>query len=770
MDSPSPVPARPTPPAIAQSVASRALLALARDLTRNRLVDALAAAVLKADDDLFHAADRAGNGAEQQKLLDAMIHLRNARKTIPSGFAQAFVDVFELRLNSRAEEALAMTRPMLLADLSIVETNAMEDGLVVTELARGAKNAIEPDAMHAVRVRVGFLMGEEPLDDRRNPVAPEAIYEALRRATSGIPGEPPVRRAILAILQPYVNAAITPLYTEVNQLFIERQIVPVIKRELERSHGSMSATQAMRLGNLTPTAGATPAAGANGGGGGGAAVSVTQALNLANLMTGLSGVPGQPLASAPTTAAPTPIEDLAAALGKALDSPAPARRAIARMLAEPARYDFQDAIDTPASPSLVHSLTRLQAGPGMAGSSEAFLAGIDPAIRSQAHPLDLLTVEFVSIVFEHILNDRSIPEPVKSVIARLQIVAVKAAILDRTFFAKREHPVRAMLDQIAAAALDPEIDCAEAGPFVIGLREIIGEVVTQFKEDLAVFTAASAQIQTLVAAIATERQSELNSSAHALEEKERAEIAHATALAEVRRRVMGPTPLYVREFLNGWWTRALSAAYSHDLAGDDSWTHRLGVIDALVWSVGPLNRNEIGQLATMLPLLMRNLQRGMAAIEMPEAARRAFFDELMMTHTSTIEGVKSLSRSQPVQVLSSGDLIGANGTPSVPLAPPEVEEGDPILDYFDHAVRALDRGTVLEFIENEKSVRAKLTWISPKRTILAFTSNAGSARQLSPTALAHALRNGLASIPEASEALMDRVVRSVVADATAAAA
>ena len=77
---------------------------------------------------------------------------------------------------------------------------------------------------------------------------------------------------------------------------------------------------------------------------------------------------------------------------------------------------------------------------------------------------------------------------------------------------------------------------------------------------------------------------------------------------------------------------------------------------------------------------------------------------------------------------------------------------------------------MLEFVENEKSVRAKLTWISPKRTILAFTSNAGSARQLSPTALAQALRSGLASIPEASEALMDRVVRNVVADATAAAA
>ncbi|MEO7404256.1 MAG: DUF1631 family protein [Burkholderiales bacterium] len=751
-------------------MASRALLALARDLARNRLVDALAAAVVKADDDLFRAADRAGTGGEQQKLLDAMIHLRNARKAIPSGFALAFVEVFELRINSRAEEALAMTRPMLLADLSIIETNAMEDGLAVTELARGAKNAIEPDAMHALRVRVGFLMGEDPLDDRRNPVAPEAIYEALRRATSGIPGEPPVRRAILAILQPYVNAAITPIYNEINQLLVERGIVPVIKRELERSHGSMSATQAMRLGNLpSPPTGGGGGTGAGGESRGNAAGNVTQALNLANLMTGLSGRPGHPLASAPTAAAPTPMEDLAAALGKALDSPAPARRAIVRMLAEPARYDFQEAIDTPASPGLVHSLTRLQAGPVTAGSSEAFLAGIDPAIRSQAHPLDLLTVEFVSIVFEHILNDRSIPETVKSVIARLQIVAVKAAILDRTFFAKREHPVRAILDQIATAALDPEIDCAESGPFIARLREIVGEVITQFNEDLAVFTAAGAQIQTLVAAIATERQSELNSSARALEEKERAEIAHATALAEVRRRVTGPTPLYVREFMNGWWTRALSAAYLHELAGDDSWTHRLGVVDALVWSVGPLSRNEIGQLATMLPLLMRNLQRGMAAIHMPEPARRAFFDELMKTHTSTIEGVKSLSRSQPVQVLLSGGADGVAQSASIDshAVPPEVLPGDPILDYFDHAVSALDRGTVLEFTEDQTTVRAKLTWISPKRTILAFTSNIGAARQLSPSALAQALRSGLASIPEASEALMDRVVRSVVGEATA---
>ena len=67
-----------------------------------------------------------------------------------------------------------------------------------------------------------------------------------------------------------------------------------------------------------------------------------------------------------------------------------------------------------------------------------------------------------------------------------------------------------------------------------------------------------------------------------------------------------------------------------------------------MWSVSPLKTGEIQQLASMLPTLMRSLLRGMNAIEMPADVRHGFFNQLMQTHTATINAAKAQAKSQGV--------------------------------------------------------------------------------------------------------------------------
>ena len=75
---------------------------------------------------------------------------------------------------------------------------------------------------------------------------------------------------------------------------------------------------------------------------------------------------------------------------------------------------------------------------------------------------------------------------------------------------------------------------------------------------------------------------------------------------------------------------------------------------------------------------------------------------------------------------------------------------------------ALERGAVIEFMDGAAAVRAKLSWVSPKQTILLFTSSAGGARKLAPKAFAELLRQQKARVIEVSEALMDRVVHAMM--------
>jgi hypothetical protein len=292
--------------------------------------------------------------------------------------------------------------------------------------------------------------------------------------------------------------------------------------------------------------------------------------------------------------------------------------------------------------------------------------------------------------------------------------------------------MRRFLDQVAEAAADPDVATDEQSKFLTGLRGIVDYLVHDFTDDLTVFTLAQETLERLIAEDAQRREKEIEPTTVELVRKEEAEIAHHTALAEIKRRATRKTPGFVREFLYHWWTKTLVDAYIKNREGDDSWTHRLGVVDALVWSVAPLRTAEIQQLASMLPTLMKSLLRGMNAIEMPPEARHAFFNQLMQAHTAAINAATNSGMDD---------------------------------DYWIHTAMALERGAVLEFDEGAATVRSKLSWVSPKQTILLFTASGSAARQLAPKVLAGLLRDNKARIVEGAEALMDRVVTAMVGTA-----
>ncbi len=751
-------PARPTGPAVKSgprpATESKALLSQCRDLARSKLSRIVTEAFDKVENDLFSAAEASTSRAEQQVLFEAMAQVKHYRTEIAASFDRYFIEIYDRRVSTRGPAAPGGPAPAL-AELSLVDDAAMEEDLVVSDLARKTRNRIDPEQLLGIRARFGHLLSREQVeDDTANPLCPEAVFEALRLACGKIPGDFAVKRSLLNAFQPYVAAGITTVYADVNRNLISHHVLPRIKHQVKRAadvgvsgpHPVLAASQAMNLAQLM--------GGGQGGAAAAAAMTRSQLMSLGQLMP---GAPGQnPLAMS------GPL-DLSALLAGVMNGGA-ARAHVTRMLADPSRYAMEAALaSTPASPALMTSLSALQsvAMPADGGAFD-FMSALGDQVRAQSHPLDQLTIELVTMVFDYILDDRSVPETVKGEISRLQIVAVKAAILDRTFFARRQHPMRRFLDRIAEVAADPDIATEEGSRFILELRAMVDYIVHRFTDDLAIFTAALDTLERMIEENRETRQQELAPTTTELERKEEAEIAHATALAEIKRRVTRKTPGFVREFLYQWWTKTLVDAYMKDREGDDSWTHRLGAVDALVWSVSPLKTGEIQQLASMLPTLMRSLLRGMNAIEMPADARHGFFNQLMQSHTASISAAKSQARSQPVP--TAADIARVEEEPVSEPGLTEEPEGieTPIDDYFVHTAMAVERGAVVEFMDGTTAVRAKLSWVSPKQTILLFTSSAGGARKLAPKAFAELLRQKRARIVEVSEALMDRVVHAMM--------
>src|SRR5690606_26699369 len=175
-----------------------------------------------------------------------------------------------------------------------------------------------------------------------------------------------------------------------------------------------------------------------------------------------------------------------------------ARGSAARLLSDPEQFGVADLPIPSVEPPLLDALSAVQVDTGgeirMPGQ---VFAELGQHARSKGSPLDQLTVEIVSLVFDYIYSDRRLDDAVKQQLLRLQVVAVKAALLDRSFFARRQHPMRRLIDRITDLATDPEADFGADSALVDGVTDIVDWILEHFDDDLATFDEAMARFDAL---------------------------------------------------------------------------------------------------------------------------------------------------------------------------------------------------------------------------------------------------------------------------------
>lgn len=710
-----------TPPA-------RSLLSECREIARARLAEVIATALAKIDEDLFQLADKSIKRDEQQIYLDAMTRVRKHRSDIQREFEEAFRAIYDRKLESeREKKPAAPADPFGGLELSLVSDSIIETGIAIDRLAKTVMSAVDNNELLGIRARLGALLNRDALEDADNPLSPEAIFEALKLACNHIPAEDAVKQALLSAFQPYLSRSITRIYQAVNESLVAHHILPRIRHTVKTTADPMGVSQRMM---------------------GMSATQRMQALSQSGRMKQFDGGPersgwlGGGLGNEQAA--------LASLLAGLAQGQASARVEALSFLADPAALAAQRS--APASTALLDTLARLQSeanlGVGAGFLAPGFLRELDRGLISQGTPLDQMTIELVTVVFDYLHQNEKLADTVKGLIDRLQIVAVKAALLDRSFFASREHPMRRLLDRMAEAGTDPAVRSAEDADFVRGLRHVVDDLAVKFRDDVGVFAVAQDELDRLIALEHSAAEAAASAQASALAEQEAHAAAHAAARADLAARIKPDTPAFVREFLAGTWQEAVSDAQLRRLEGDDSVAARLNLAADLIWSIEPKGRTDIPVLAGMLPRLVRGLMRGVMARGMPEAARQAFFNQLMKAHTEAIAAAKAATVDVPSQPVPSatGEL------PTLKLVP-LIEAGD----AWQRTVLELAKGATLAFSDEGARETFKLTWVSPKRTFYLFC-NGSRMRQMSATALAGMLRTGAAALADQAMPLVDRAI------------
>lgn len=87
-----------------------------------------------------------------------------------------------------------------------------------------------------------------------------------------------------------------------------------------------------------------------------------------------------------------------------------------------------------------------------------------------APELDRGTVDALAEMFKFVFADQSIPPEMKVLIGRLQILVLKAAMIDRDIFLSDQHPARRLVDTLSGASVAWAPDKGENNPLYLRVK------------------------------------------------------------------------------------------------------------------------------------------------------------------------------------------------------------------------------------------------------------------------------------------------------------
>ncbi len=769
------------------------LLGDCRELVLGRLSALVGRALEQINRSLADEALALERGDRKRSLLDTVLLLRQHRRAIEQNFRRVFGNLFERRLFSQPGATAA------------AETHLPE----IVRLAGRVRSNLDPAEGRAVRAGLGALLERDPFDENRDPVAPELIFEALQAgvvdaSTQAVDRQ--VWEALAAAFEPHLSRDLGGIYRELSARLgtssapsrpVPRAAAAAATARTDperRVPGAVQASGADDRGEPAPRGPAASAVAARTAAGvvglatlpAGEAIaataasavpaippglsipsvssvssvsSVTSASSVSSVSSVLSDSSARSLASAPATAGEggsRPLDALQATLN-GIDQQGLHGEAV-RLLSDPGMFGVADLPVEPVQPALLNSL----AGCQPERDDDWLPSRLTPRLVEQARdggtPLDRMTVELVGAVFGFIEADPTLARTVKQHLMRLQVVAVKAALLDRSFFARRQHPMREVIDRTTQLAADPDVDLASDGPLLVGLAEVVDRLMAGVGQDLSSFVPAIARLDQLRQEEAQRRAESLASQLARAEHEEASALVIDRARSDIIERIDESVPAFVREFLLRWWTLAIGrkrmAQATVALATEDA---TLRVAEQLIWSVAPKHPEEIGRLAGLLPRLITSLVEGARSVEMPDAAREAFLQELLTAHGGVIDQAKRWQVGQPdprstTMRLRSDGSVRFNRPPRDSVTDPvTVAAGESVLGQFE-------RGDHIE-LSNDTGEPAiyKLAWISPARKLFILSRYPKDTLSLSAAQLASLVFNERARLLDGPQAVDDAI-------------
>ncbi len=204
------------------------------------------------------------------------------------------------------------------------------------------------------------------------------------------------------------------------------------------------------------------------------------------------------------------------------------------------------------------------------------------AVTKPINQVSEKTIDFIKLIFDAIIEDKSITDAIKTLLLSLQIPVIKAAMIDADFFVDDQHPARLLLDKLAEAGVGIN---DHHDPIYKDLETIITTLLKEYDEDIIAFNVALDALNTLT--------EEIYANAQKKEEESQKQVKYAHArnivLQEIRKITLGKElPKNVRTLVLKVWPSLMFNHYLRNGKANDEWVEMLMILDKVIESVQPL--------------------------------------------------------------------------------------------------------------------------------------------------------------------------------------
>lgn len=608
-------------------------------------------------------------------------------------------------------------------ELELVSYSEMDNRMLLSKAARPFELK-HTDQLQSLATRLTSLLGRDELTMQQNPFRPEIFMSALNEGWTEFNQDAEAHPLLLALLQrqPDLFIDLGPVLHDLNQALIVKGILPSLT-DSYRIKKSGDGVNKKSTEEINAELRRRLMGDGNGGGGGGG-----------------SGGGG----------------------GEVGGDPSQLQNQVMQLAA--------------ANQQLMGFLAGMQKNMFDAGSivnSNPLSTEVLSSIKQQApqgslNRVDENAIDLLSQIFEMVFHDQHIPKEMKALIGFLQVPILKAALIDKDFFFKQEHPARKLVETLTQSSMGWDQEKGQDDPLYQNMKRAVDRVQKDFDQEVSVFSDVTSEFDHYLKQEEQSASQTLAAPISSALKAEKINLARKSAKNEVALRIgTGEVVAFVEAFLENKWVSVLTIAYSLQDEKPEVVESAVTTMDDLIWSVQPkISKEERKEFLARLPSILARLNKWLNVVQWEDEDRKQFFADLAETHASIVRSPLPISPARQVELSIEVAKKAAERRleKQAQAQAQAAQETGP--DEFDEKLKEFKRGAWFNFTPKEgEPRRAKLSWVSPMHSLFIFTTNKKEETfQLTDAQFAQKFRDG-----EAQEVVVDGLVERALAEAFASA-